>query len=63
MTKSKPTIEDKIQQLESKTAWFDSEEFKIEQAIEKYTDAKKLAQDITKDIDEMKNEITIINEK
>jgi len=63
MTKNSMTIEDKIKQLEEQVSWFDSDDFKIEQAIEKYNQAKALAQDITKDIDEMKNEVTVINEK
>jgi exonuclease VII small subunit len=63
MKKNNITIEDKIKQLEEQVAWFDSEDFKIELAIEKYNQAKVLAQDITNDIDEMKNEVNIINEK
>jgi exonuclease VII small subunit len=62
MTKNSMTIEDKIKQLEGQVSWFDSDDFKIEQAIEKYNQAKVLAQDITNDIDQMKNEITVINE-
>lgn len=63
MTKSNSSIEDKIKQLEDQIEWFDGDDFKIELAIEKYDQAKKLAQDITQDIEAMKNEVTIINEQ
>jgi len=63
MTKSNSSIEDKIKQLEDQIEWFDGNDFKIELAIEKYDQAKKLSQDITQDIEAMKNEVTIINEQ
>ena len=63
MTKSNSSIEDKIKQLEDQIEWFDGDDFKIELAIEKYDQAKKLAQDVTQDIEAMKNEVTIINEQ
>lgn len=63
MMKSNSSIEDKIKQLEDQIEWFDGDDFKIELAIEKYDQAKKLSQDITQDIEAMKNEVTIINEQ
>lgn len=62
MSKSNtPTIEEKIATLERLVAWFDSEEFILEQAVEKYDDAQKLAVEIQDDITKLKNTIERVN--
>ena len=60
MTKSKITIQDKIVQLTELTAWFDSDDFELEQAIEKFQEAEALAAKIEEDLTSLKNNITII---
>ena len=42
--------------------WFYSDDFKLEEASEKYKDLTKLAKEIEKDLEEMKNEINVIAE-
>jgi hypothetical protein len=44
-------------------AWFESDEFELEAAIEKYKTAETLAGDIEKDLSELKNEITVLKTK
>lgn len=60
----KPTksVEEKIKDLEAMIAWFDSDEFAIEASIDKYNQAKDLAQQIQQDIDQFTNEINVINQ-
>lgn len=55
------TVEEKIKDLEQLISWFDSDDFVIEKSIDNYTKAKDLAADIYKDIDRIKNEVTVIN--
>ena len=57
MTKS---ITDKIAELEQATEWFYSDDFKLEQASEKYEAAIKLEKEIEKDLAELKNKIEVI---
>lgn len=51
------TIEQKIERLEKTVAWFDSEDFVLEQAIEQYEKAQRLADEIKDDIAALKNTI------
>lgn len=63
MSQNKPTIEDKIAELEQRVAWFDSDEFRLDQAIERYTEAEKLSNEITKELTELKNTIIKADEE
>ena len=59
MSKSNsPSIEEKIVQLEQQVAWFDSEEFVLEEALGRYEVAQKLANEIQQDLATLKNTIT-----
>ena len=48
-SKNEKTINQKIEELRQMVAWFESDDFDIEQAIERYQAAEKLASDIEKD--------------
>lgn len=54
------SIQAKLQQLDELVAWFQSDEFELEQATTKLQDAKRLATDIEQGLDAVENEITII---
>lgn len=56
--KSEKTIQEKLAELDALTRWFDSDEFELEAAIEKFAAAEKLARDIEKDLATLKNTIT-----
>ena len=53
-------ISDKIEELKTGVDWFYSDDFKLEQASEKYKELTTLAKEIQKDLTEMKNEINVI---
>lgn len=53
-------VAEKIAQLDELVAWFDSDEFELEQAIEKFKAAETLAVDIEKDLNELKNSIEVV---
>lgn len=63
MSKQDKTITQKIADLEQMIAWFESEDFTPEQAVDKFTNAEKLATNIKIDLDNFKNEINVIKQK
>lgn len=44
-------------------AFFDTDDFDIEQALEKYKAAEKLAEEIRVQMSDVKNEITVLKER
>ena len=62
-SKSEKTISQKIEEVRQMAAWFESDDFDIEQAIERYQAAEKLAGEIEKDLDGLRNKVTILKEK
>ncbi|MBQ3352106.1 exodeoxyribonuclease VII small subunit [Candidatus Saccharibacteria bacterium] len=56
----KKTINQKIEELNQKVDWFYSNEFSLDEATTKYKEAVALAKGIEKDLDNLKNEISII---
>lgn len=61
--KSKASIAQKTIQLNELVSWFDSDEFELEQAIDKFAEAEKLAAEIEADLLAMKNNITVLKKK
>ena len=61
MTKE-ATITEKIKKLDEATSWFYSDEFKLDEATDKYQNAMKLAKEIERDLNELKNKIEIIEQ-
>lgn len=51
----------KIEELDGKVEWFYSDDFKLEEAVEKYKEALALAKEVEKDLTELKNEIEILD--
>ena len=59
---SKLSISQKIATLDESVEWFYSEEFSLDQALQKYKDANKLALDIKEDQSKLKNQIEVIGD-
>lgn len=57
MTKNDETIQQKVEQLDKLVAWFESDDFELEQASVKLKDAAKLATEIEHDLDTVANDI------
>jgi exonuclease VII small subunit len=55
-------INQEIQELQQGVDWFYSDDFKLEEASEKYKSLVVLAKDIQAELAEMKNEIKVISE-
>lgn len=61
--KNNPTVAEKTAKLDELVAWFDGDDFELEQAIEKFKEAEKLAEEIEHDLSELKNTITVVKQK
>lgn len=57
---SEQTISEKLATLSELVAWFESDEFSIEQAIEKYKEAEALAKNIEQELAEFKHSISLL---
>ena len=60
MSEKRP-INQKIDEVNDSVEWFYGDDFALEKAPEKYQAAVKLAKDIQKDLDELKNKIEVID--
>ena len=59
---TKETIEQKITRLEKSVAWFSSDEFVLSEAMQRYDDTQKLADEIQGALADMKLEIERVDE-
>lgn len=62
MSKQNKTIEEKMNELREMTAWFESDDFSLTQASEKFEAATKLATEIEQDLKGLENQITVLKE-
>lgn len=64
MTKNNDTtIQEKITKLDTLVAWFDSDEFSLEMALDKFKAAEELATEIENDLNSLKNDIQVVKQK
>ena len=56
------SLNQKIEKLDAEVEWFYSDEFKLEDAVEKYKGAAELANSIKGDLEKLKNEIQVLSE-
>lgn len=56
------SLNQKIAELDEEVEWFYSDDFKLEEAVEKYKGALDLANAIKKDLESLKNEIEVLSE-
>ena len=61
--KNKVTTQQKIEKLNELVSWFDSDEFDIDLALDRYAAAERLAAEIDTDLRTLKNHITIVKEQ
>lgn len=60
---NKPSINDKRRQLDELLAWFDSDDFVIEQAVDKYQQASDLADEIIAELEQYRNKIEVLAQR
>ena len=60
-TKNKPSLEEQQATLAEMLAWFESDDFAVEQAREKFDQAQKLAIEIETQLLDAKNEMQVLS--
>ena len=55
------SLNQKIKELTDSTEWFYSEDFNLDEAVAKYKSAIKIAKNLQKELDDLKNEIEVIS--
>lgn len=60
--KNNTSVEEKIEALRELAAWFEGDEFRLDDASSKFKVAAELAREIERDLTSIKNEVTIIKE-
>ena len=58
----KKSLNEKISDLDAQVEWFYSDDFKLDEAVDKYKEAVKLAKEIENDLTKLKNEIEVLSE-
>ena len=54
------TVQEKMNQLSELVAWFQSANFSLEEAVDRYKQAEAIAEEIQADLTSLKNEIKVI---
>jgi exodeoxyribonuclease VII small subunit len=63
MSEKNKTVQQKLTDLSELVAWFQSPDFTLEGAVEKYQTAEALAEEIEKDLTKLKNDITVVKQR
>lgn len=63
MSEKNETVAEKMARLDEMVAWFDGEDFVLEEALERFSKAEKLAEEIEQDLLKLKNSIEVVKAK
>lgn len=63
MSQQSKTIAEKRAELAELVAWFESDEFTVEAAVDKFKQAEQLAEEIEKELMKAKNTITVLKQR
>ena len=63
MSEANKTVQQKLTELSELVGWFQGSSFKLEEAVDKFQVAEKLAEEIEKDLTKLKNEITVVKKR
>ena len=59
----KKSVQDKLTDLSELVGWFQGSSFKLETALDKFKQAKALAEEIEKDLTKLKNDIKVVKRR
>lgn len=62
MSAKSETVEQKMTKLRELVAWFESDDFILEEASEKFKVAAKLAKEIEHDLSELQNNVNVLKQ-
>ena len=63
MSQANKTVQEKLSELSELVTWFQSPSFTLEEAVEKFEQSEKLAEEIEVDLTKLKNDIKVIKKK
>lgn len=63
MSEANKSVQEKLTELSEMVAWFQGASFKLENAVDKFKAAEKLAEEIEKDLTKLKNDIKVVKMK
>jgi exonuclease VII small subunit len=58
-----PTLAEQIEQLDALAAWFERDDFDIEEAIKKFEEASEVAESVKAKLLNLENKITMLKER
>ena len=63
MSDQNKTVQEKLTELSEMVNWFQSSSFKLEDAVDKFKAAEKLAEEIEQDLTKLKNDIQVVKKR
>lgn len=60
---SSQKLTEKLESIDKIVAWFNSDEVEIDEALKKFDELTKLAEDAKKDLSDLENKITVLKQK
>lgn len=63
MSDENKSVQEKLAELSEAVAWFQSPAFALEEAVTKFQQAEKLAEDIERDLTKLKNDIKVVKKR
>ena len=63
MSQANKTVQEKLAELSELVGWFQGASFKLEEALDKFKAAEKLAEDIESDLTKLKNDIKVVKKR
>jgi len=63
MSEQSKTVQQKLSELSEMVGWFQGASFKLEDAVDKFQHAEKLAEEIEKDLTKLKNDIKVVKKR
>ena len=61
--KNNPTLAEQIEQLDALAAWFEQDDFDIEEAIKKFEEASEVVESVKAKLLNLENKITMLKER
>lgn len=63
MSEKNRTVQEKLSELSELVGWFQGASFRLEEAVDRYQQAEKLAEEIEKDLSALKNDIKVVKRR
>lgn len=60
---NKKTVQEKLSELADLVGWFQGSTFSLEEAVPKFQQAEKLAEEIETDLTQLKNDIQVVKQR